>query len=456
MTTTVSEGPRTLRRALSRLAAAHWAAEQSALLKNSLALISGTVFSQAILFLCSPLLSRIFSRTDFGHLANYNAWVSILALLSSLRYEHAVIVANGRENTNRVVVLTGWLSLVGVFVYMVISASVYFLYTGTGYLRYLREIVLFLPIGVLAVCLSSLLIQLNVKAGKFKRLAVVAAIQVVITLAAQILLGLLRVPQALIIGTITGFVFSGAVFARWFFQRHSFKHLRREMTLRQLRLTATEHADFPRYTMAADAIGVVVQQFIPVFVTALFSPALAGVYAFSTRVVRVPLLVVASAISGALRKEAVDHVRRGQSLPLLFSGLVKVLCLVGLGPFVVLLLYGKQIFAVVFGAQWVDAGRVVQILSPGILFEFVAFPLSVLFLVTNSQRYTFRLQLFGFLFLVVALAAGKYFLNDFLATCFLVSGVMVIVNLASIVLASRVSTRQSVVSPSRGPVTSSP
>src|SRR2546422_4559725 len=42
--------------------------------------ISGTVFSQAILFLFSPLLSRIFSRTDFGHLANYNAWVSILAL----------------------------------------------------------------------------------------------------------------------------------------------------------------------------------------------------------------------------------------------------------------------------------------------------------------------------------------------------------------------------------------
>src|SRR2546422_11174015 len=80
MTTTLSEGPRTLRRVLTQLAAANRAAEQSALLKNSLALISGTVFSQAILFLFSPLLSRIFSRTDFGHLANYNAWVSILAL----------------------------------------------------------------------------------------------------------------------------------------------------------------------------------------------------------------------------------------------------------------------------------------------------------------------------------------------------------------------------------------
>src|SRR2546427_4969500 len=43
---------------------------------------------------------------------------------------------------------TGWLSLVAVFAYMLISAAVYFLYTGPGYLRYLREIVLFLPIGV--------------------------------------------------------------------------------------------------------------------------------------------------------------------------------------------------------------------------------------------------------------------------------------------------------------------
>jgi O-antigen/teichoic acid export membrane protein len=421
--------------AASRLLAA------SSYLKNTLALISGTVVTQAIVFLFSPLLSRIFELEDFGNLANYNAWVAILALISSFRYEHAIIVAKDRENTNKVIALTTTLSLVSFLVYVAIACGIAISHPVGGYLRNIHGIILFIPFGVLFACVSSLLIQLNIKQGNFKRLAVVAAVQVVFTVVPQIALGILKIENGLIIGTIVGFVFSAVVLSKLSLDRQTVREMRDESGIAVLRTTARQYINFPRYTLGADAISIVAQQFVPVFVLALFNPAVAGLYSFSIRVVRVPLIVVSTAIAGALRKEAVDRLKEEGTLTPLFTVTVRTLLFVAFFPFVVMLLYSNQIFAAVFGHKWADAGKVVQILSPGILVEFVAFPLSIIFLVTNTQRYTFAIQLVGFGALSAALFVGKHFLNDFMSTCYLISAVMILVNLASIALAAKVSRR---------------
>ena len=121
------------------------------------------------------------------------------------------------------------------------------------------------------------------------------------------------------------------------------------------------------------------------------------------------------------------------------TGVLTGLLAVGLVPCIVMLVFGPEIFGMVFGAEWAQAGRVVQILSPGILLEFVAFPLTTLYLITDRQRITLKLQLIGTSLLFGAIAFGSAVLDDFMATCFLIAGVMVIVNLASIALAGHVA-----------------
>jgi O-antigen/teichoic acid export membrane protein len=411
----------------------------SALLRNSLALISGTVSSQLIVFLLSPLLARIFALPDFGHLANYNAWVAVLALLSSLRYEHGIIVAEGHDATERVIALTSSLTVISVLLYAIIAAALHFAYSGGGYLGDLRQVALFIPVGVLVLCTYSLLAQIATKAGEFKRLALAGAVQVIGTVAPQIALGVLHVAHGLIIGTIIGYVASCLVLAPWFARRHRVRDLRRHVHPAGMRATAAEHGNLPRYAMPADAVTLVAQQFVPVFVMAMFNPALSGLYAFSTRVVRTPLLVVSAAVAGALRKEAMDHAQSGRSLQPLFANTVRALFVVGLVPFVALVAAGPAIFALVFGPQWREAGHVVQILSPGLLLELVAFPLSAFFLMTRTQHYTLRVQAAGFVALVAAIYVGRHYLNDFASTAYLISLVLVGINLTSIVLARRVS-----------------
>jgi O-antigen/teichoic acid export membrane protein len=403
------------------------------------ALISGTVVTQGIIFLASPLLSRIFSLVDFGNLANYNAWVAMLALVGTLRYEHAIIVANGRDATARVTSLTAVAALASIVLFLTAAVLIDRYYAGSGYLAQIRPITLFIPLGVISVCLSSPLVQLCVKNGRFRVVAIASSTQVLVAVAAQIGLGLAAVKHGLIIGTICGYFWAAIVLT--YALRHDgvFGEAWRSLSVVNLRRTAAEFANFPRFTLPADAVGVVTQQFIPVFVLALFNPAVAGLYSFSMRIVRVPLLVLSTAVSTALRKEGADTVHAGRSLQPLYRATVRTLFVLGVVPFAVMLLVGPQIFATVFGTHWIEAGEIVRVLSPGIFLEFIAFPLLVIFLVTDTQRITFGIQAIGFLGLVGAMVIGRQVGMTFVSTCYLVAGVMVVVNLLCIVAASRVS-----------------
>jgi O-antigen/teichoic acid export membrane protein len=423
----------------------------SSFVRSSMALMSGTVLSQGILFLVAPLLSRIFSVADFGNLANYNAWVSFLALLASLRYEHAIIVAKDRAATARAVALTAVLCVVSTVVYAFGAALFYYLAPSNKYLLALDGVVALIPPGILCIALSSVFIQLTVRTGRFRRLATVMVLQAVLTVTIQISLGLLHIDNGLVIGTIAGAVFTGIVLAWLLLRDGELTGVLSVVSPRALKSTAQEFVAFPRYTLTADALNVLVQQFTPVFVLALFNPAAAGLYAFAIRIARIPLIVISTAVGNVVRKEGAEHLSRRGNLRGLYLPIVRWLFLLGTVPFLAMLFLGRQIFIVVFGAQWAEAGRIVQILSPGLLLEFIALPLSVLFLLTHNQRYTFWLQVIGFVSLTGALLVGRFYVNGFMATCALVSAVMAVVNSASIVLAGRVSKM-----PSAAPIPTEP
>lgn len=415
------------------------AARGSSLVRSSLALMAGSIVAQLVLLLSSPVLTRLFGFADFGGLANYNAWVSILALLGGLRYEHAIIVARDDESTRRVILLATALTLASSGIYAVIAAAIHSRPAERGYLRDILGIVLLIPVGVLVANLSSILVQLSVRAGLFRRLAMIAGVQAIVGVTIQITLGMLGVDNGLIIGALVGSVLYGVILAGLLLRDGAFAGLRADLAVGNLRRTAWEFSSFPRYALGADALGLVALSFTPVLISALFNPALAGVFAFSIRVVRLPMLVISTAIAGVLRKEGIDQLRRTGSVYSLYKSIVLGLLAVGLVPCIVMLLFGPAIFGMVFGAEWSEAGRVVQILSPGILLEFVAFPMTTLYLITDRQRITLKLQLLGTLLLFGAIVFGSVALDDFMATCFLISGVMVIVNLVSIALAGHVS-----------------
>jgi O-antigen/teichoic acid export membrane protein len=75
------------------------------LLKNFLIVMSGTVIATIILLLVSPILTRLYTLSDFGLLAIFVALVSTISIVSTMRYELAVVQPNNQEDATSIVIL---------------------------------------------------------------------------------------------------------------------------------------------------------------------------------------------------------------------------------------------------------------------------------------------------------------------------------------------------------------
>ena len=57
-----------------------------------LTLVSGTVVAQAVVFIMTMVLARIFSTEDFGQFARYTSIVSIIVVVAALRYDMTIML----------------------------------------------------------------------------------------------------------------------------------------------------------------------------------------------------------------------------------------------------------------------------------------------------------------------------------------------------------------------------
>jgi O-antigen/teichoic acid export membrane protein len=95
--------------------------------------------------------------------------------------------------------------------------------------------------------------------------------------------------------------------------------------------------------------------------------------------------------------------RDGAADPLdLFRRVVFAHLKLGIVPIAVLLLFGPQLFTVVFGARWALAGNFSQIVAPLMLVAFVVNPVDMTLMLLNRQKMN---SLWYLLRLVLTLAA---------------------------------------------------
>ena len=69
-------------------------------------LASGTIISQIILLIASPLITRIYSPEQFGVFAIFAAILSIIVPISSFKYNNAIVVADSKKNSDDLFVLS--------------------------------------------------------------------------------------------------------------------------------------------------------------------------------------------------------------------------------------------------------------------------------------------------------------------------------------------------------------
>lgn len=147
---------------------------------------------------------------------------------------------------------------------------------------------------------------------------------------------------------------------------------------------AGRYRRFPIYSTWGGAFNTAGVQLPPLLFAAFFSSSGAGIYMLAHRVLAMPMTLIGRAIADVFFSHAADAERENRLAPLA-AGIHENLAHIAMPPALILVLAGPELFTLVFGASWQQAGEFAQWMAPWIYLVFVTSPLGMLFSVLEKQ-----------------------------------------------------------------------
>jgi O-antigen/teichoic acid export membrane protein len=347
--------------------------------RNVSILVGGTAAGQVLVILASPVLTRLYGPEDFGLLAVYASLLTIGNVLTSLRYQVAIPLADDDQEGMCVVALSlvvvFALSLITVPFVLIFKDDIAAVFNVPGLADYLW----LLPLGLALAGTYQVFNYWALRVRGFSIIARTKLTQAIGTLLIQIgmySLGSVALLLGQISGQASGVTTLGALALR---QR---VRLFRAVTLADIWRVANRYRRFPLFSTWGTAFNIVGRQLPALLFAALFGPMVAGLYALSQRVMAIPSRLIGRAIGDVFFSEAAT---RKDNLGQLITKVHTKLTHIAVAPALLLVLVAPQLFALVFGAEWETAGRFAQWLTPAIYMAFVVSPLSRVFSVLGKH-----------------------------------------------------------------------
>jgi lipopolysaccharide exporter len=366
---------------------------RSEFLTNAFKLIGGTAVGQLLTLLVSPVLSRLYSPADFGTFALYTTIISLMMVVGAFRYDLAIVMARNRREALHVLGLA-FLFLVGVsLVSLVVVLGLQGPIGAYMDLGHAGWLVFLLPLAILSAGGYQNLSHWANRAKDYRALAFSRIAQSSTSAGVAVLVGLLfSTGMGLILGHLSGSLVGFGLIAR-----QSAAVLRKapqQISSRRLRHTLVKFRDFPLYSLPNAFLNNLSLN-LPVFlISSFFTGPLTGQYSLAVRVLNIPMAVIGAGIGQVFYQKLSDTYHRKGDCRRLVTQTWSSLFVVGVGPMVLVLLFGPHLFRLVFGPEWTGAGEMAAILALPLFISFCSAPTSIAFTVFRIQHLSF---IFGFL-----------------------------------------------------------
>jgi len=369
------------------------------ILRHALPIIQGTAFGQGLLVLVSPVLTRLYTPEDMGVLAVFSAFLSILAVVATLRYEDAIPAVADEDEAKGLFRLSVRVALglsgvvLGVLVAIATSTSVAFP----------AEMWLFF-VGMAGAGVYAAHGGVAVRAREYGLLGRTNLFKSLWQVAIQLSLPLVHPgPLGLILGRLADRL-SGIGLLR---RRLKPKGLMKGGDGVGMLALARRHAQYGVYGAPASLVQVGGTQLMPLLVVHHYGLAAGGLFALANRVLVSPLSVLGTSLGQAYLGQASLALRSGSTGVLsLFRG--TTLRLVGIALVLAVLavpafLYG---FQPVFGAEWAMAGLMALGLLPMFMANLILLPLEKTYNLISRQRVKLAMDAMGLVVTVVAISVS--------------------------------------------------
>lgn len=404
--------------------------KSSEALRNILTLVSANTLAQAIALLIYPMLTRIYTAEEHGMFALFMSIISITAIVSTGKYEMAVILPKEERKSLGLVKLS--LSIALIFSVFLLLIIIPFHFTFAKWLgnSEIKYWLLFVPLSSLLIAFfQTISVYLN-RRKRYRSMAIGNLSQSLANSAVKVSTSQ-YIPSGggLISGAIVG-QFTGAVYYLFHLEKKE-KRMLYEISRKELRQLASEYRLFPKFNL----IHYVVNNFssaLPIFFfSSAFSSAQVGLYSLAFMMVNRPMNLLTNSFFQVFSQHTIE--KHNKKLPIYndVKKMVSRLFLIAIIPFLVAGIAGPHIFGFVFGEDWALAGKYMQYLLPWLFVVFLSSSLSFLSDMMNRQQTAMWIDIVKFILRALMLYIGIR-MNSIILAIKLFSGISFILVLISL------------------------
>jgi lipopolysaccharide exporter len=401
--------------------------KNTSFLGDVLRLISGSGLSQIISIASIPIITRLFAPEAFGEVAIALTFASVLAVVTSLSYQYAIVSPESDSDAANVLVLSlcfsTFFSALVFLPLLIISSNEIFSLFGINNKEEVFAYLIALHIWTLST--FSCLTYWNTRTKHFTRLSIARIVGTSFGVICSIYLGVSGhvsgyiLLSAQILGQVLGMVTLAALIIR-----DDVKFLHQATSFGGVVSMMKRFSDFPKFYTCSNLVNVLTSHLPVIFLGAFFTPAVVGFYSLAERVLQAPTSLVSSAISQVFHQQAASAYNNGKVAELTRQTFTK-LVMIGVFPILLAGLFAQEIFVTFFGDEWSDAGVFAAILSPLIAVRFFSSPLSILSAVMNKQSSALIFSLTWLITSLLALTTG-FVNNSYYTSIIIYSSVSVI------------------------------
>lgn len=340
--------------------------------RSSITLISGAALARAFGLAAIPVLSRLYTPTEFGAFALYSATVLVLAPLATLRYHVAIPLPRSENSAAALLIVCMVLMLLfAIFLSgMLVVADNIILATFS--LTPLAPFVFLIPLGVIAASLFETMTMCATRQHAFKTIAWAQVFQSFVGEGLKVGFAFAKMgPAGLMVGHLSGHSFGAGVYS--FKSASWIRNALRGVSMRKIKEVVVRYRGFPILRAPSHVLLAIAAQ-SPLFLTAAyFGTSVAGQMGIAMLAFMAPFSLIGQAAGRAYFAEISKvGAHRPDLIQIKLKVVTRILAALSVPIAITLFFFAEPVAAILLGEEWAQAGRFVSALSLALVPQFIS------------------------------------------------------------------------------------
>jgi O-antigen/teichoic acid export membrane protein len=365
---------------------------KSELFRNTSILISGTAVAQLIPILLQPILLRFFSPATFGAYSLYASLYGIIIVISSLRYELAIILPRKDNEAAGVFFLTVILALgFNIFLLLIIiiwkTKILLFLNLSDAFAGYLY----FVPLGAFLVSTYQSINYWLVRKKKFFPISLNKFIRIYGDLIGQV-------------ANVLSGIFQGSKAGLSL----------RLFSWEKIKYVLKKYSEYPKFNIVPGFMSACSYLLPAIMINKFYSTEDTGYFNISKLLLSIPLALIGSSISNVLLQRVSEKDKSKLSIRKDLISILFFVILIALFEIAIIMFWAEDLFKIFLGNKWVFSGTISKTLVWAFAFNFIVSSFSSIFISLRKIKLLSVWQLVYFLSILSLILFKTLSFNSFL------------------------------------------